>query len=835
MKIKYIAAVLFAAFAFKTGLAQDTAAVKAPVSVKLKAFKDVITSKAETKSGLLKIHKVDEHYYFEIPDDLLSREFLFTTRLVKVPTGSPRFGGELMNAIIVKFEKAPNNKLFVRAVTNVAQSDSTNVLSRAVRNANLDPIIFVLDLKARGADNKSSVVDMGDFFMKDNIISGFSADAKKVMRVSAPAADRSMLLSMNDYPKNIEVRSMKTYAMGGGGAAAVDSTGRGGEAGGENQGATAGSVTFEISNSVMIMPERPMQAQAADPRVGFYSDAYQVFSDAQQRVKDKSFITRTRLEVKPEDMAAYKAGKLVEPKEPLIYYVDPATPKQWRPYIIAGINDWNEAFKAAGFKNAIIGKEWPDNASVTDMEDVRYRVIRYFPSTSPASASPRVTDPRTGEILQTYIGWSHSRIKDLHDWYLIQEGAVDPGARSMKFDDALMGALIRADISKLVGSTLGLRENLSSSSTIPVEKLRDKKWLESHPFDNSIMDFNFFNYVAQPADQISRKGLIPRISDYDKWAIKWGYTNTGTTDFEKDKAIRLKWITDNVKPGSSLWYADSRIKNPSDPIDPRVQWADLGNDPIKASEYGINNLKIVMQNLNTWANTNTDDRSYYNVSDLYFTLEGQFSFLLRHVYSTIGGVNEDIKSVGDNGNVYAPEPKATQKAAVAFLNKEVFNTPTWIFNPAVLNKFATPAKMDNFQKFQETVLNYLLWQPRFYRMNTMAMRFDKDQVYSVDEMLTDLNMGLWAEVRNHQPVDSYKRMLQKSEIATLIRIMEGAEKQSNSDTDLSGSDVPVVLRSQLRDIVKQCKAAIAAYTDPLMVAHLQYVYEKIDNTLNPKK
>lgn len=828
LKLKFMP-FLFALFAYETGLAQDTTAVKKPVAAKLKAYKDVISAKAITKTGLFKVHVLDDHYYFEIPDSLLNREFLFTTRLSKVAAGSPRFGGEMMNAMIVSFEKAANDKLFVRAVTNVAQSNASDFISRALRNATIDPIIMVLDLKTRGVDGKSSVIDFTDFFMKDNLISGFDPEMKKQMGTGAPAADRSMLLSMEAYPKNIEIKSMKTYAMG----AARPAEGADPSAAAAPATASVG-VTFEISNSVMVMPENPMEIQVYDPRVGYTSGSYQIFSDAQQQVDVRRFITRNRLEVKPEDLARYKAGTLVEPKEPLIYYVDPATPKQWRQYIIAGINDWNEAFKAAGFKNAIIGKEWPENDKTMNLEDARYRVVRYFPSVSPFTINPKVSDPRTGEILQTYIGWSHSEIKTLHDWYMIQAGAADPNARSMKFSDELMGALIRSQISRNVGFTLGLRENLGSSSTIPMAQLRDKKWLESHPFNNSIMDLNYYNYVAQPEDKISRKGLIPGIGDYDKWAIKWGYTYTGAKDFESDKKVRLKWILDQAKAGSKLWFAGDQGGNPSDPIDPSVQWADLGNDPIKASEYGIKNLKVAMANLLKW--TVSADDTYYSTSDMYYTLCDQFSYLIRHVYSNVGGVYTTIKSIEQDGDVYVPVPKATQKASVAFLNKEVFNTPKWIYDQNVLNKFRKPAKKEQYQKMQDNTLFYLLTPNRLFRMNTATMRYGKEKSYTVDELLTDLNEGLWAELKNHQEVDNYKRILQKTEIAYMIKCAQEGDRLPDPSKplaeDLGGTDVPVVVRVHLKKIMDQCNAAISSYTDPVMVAHLEYVSGKIGKYLD---
>lgn len=830
MKLKFVP-FLFALFAFETGFAQDSAAVKKPAIAKLKAYNDIISAKAISKSGLFKVHIVDDRYYFEIPDSLLNREFLFTTRLSKVATGSPRFGGEVMNAMIVSFEKAANDKLFVRAVTNVAQSNSTDMISRALRNATVDPIIMVLDLKTRGTDGKSSVIDFTDFFLKDNLISGFDREMKKQMGTGAPAADRSMLLSMNAYPKNIEIKSLKTYSIGGG--AARPAEGADPSAASAPAATASVGVTFEISNSVMEMPRTPMEVQVYDPRVGYYSDSYQVFSDDQQQVEVKRFIIRNRLEVKPQDLAKYKAGVLVEPKEPLVYYVDPATPKQWRPYIIAGINDWNEAFKAAGFKNAIIGKEWPENDKTMSLEDASYRVIRYFPSTTPFTVNPRISDPRTGEILQSYVGWSHSEVKTLHDWYMIQEGAVDPNARSMKYSDELMGALIRSQISRNIGFTLGLRENLGSSATIPLEQLRDKKWLESHPFNNSIMDMNYYNYVAQPEDKISRKGLIPQIGDYDKWAIKWGYSYTGAKDFESDKKIRLKWIIDQAKPGSKLWFAPDQGGNPNDLVDPNVQWADLGNDQVKASEYGLKNLKVVMANLLKW--TTTGDNTYFNTSDLYYTLCDQFAFLIRHVYSNIGGVKTTIKSIEQDGDVYVPVAKATQKAAMAFLNREVFNTPAWLFDQNVLNKFRKPAKKEQYQKVQDNALMYLIGVTRLSRMNNTTMRYGKENTYTVDELFTDLNQGLWGELKSHQPVDNYKRILQKTAISYMIKLATDGEKipdlSKPGADDLSGTDVPVIIISHLKKIMEQCNAALPSYSDPIMVAHLKYVSDKIGNYL----
>jgi hypothetical protein len=504
--------------------------------------------------------------------------------------------------------------------------------------------------------------------------------------------------------------------------------------------------------------------------------------------------------------------------------------------MLAGINNWNEAFKAAGFKNAIIGKEWPENDKTMDLEDGRFRIIRYMPAITPFVDNNQVTDPRTGEIVQTYIGWSHSQVKTLHDWYMVQAGAVDEGARSMKFSEELMGALVTAEISRTVGFTLGLRENLGSSSTIAIERLRDKNWLATHPYDNSIMDFNHYNYVAQPTDMVSRKGLIPQISDYDKWAIKWAYSYTGATDFESDKKIRQKWIADNLKSNPNLLFSTQAPENkPSDISNPAAQWEDLSSNQVLAAEYGIKNLKYVMANLIKW--TTTDNNIYYNTSDLYLTLVSQYSFLMRHAFTQVGGVNENIKSIEQAGDVFTPVAKATQKAAVAFLNKEVFNTPTWILNPSVLNKFGKPAKKEEVTKMQEDALYHLVESNRLFRMNATTLRFGKEKAYGVDEMLTDLTKGLFVEVQNHQPIDAGKRYMQKLLVNYLLKTLTEGEASIDpgKENAISGTDIPVVLRSQLKAIMTQCKNAIASYTDLVTVAHLSYISEKINNTLNPRK
>jgi hypothetical protein len=805
---------------------QDTTAKKQEPS-RIKPYTEVIPVRAVTSNGLFVTHKVDDKYYFEIPDSLLERDFLFTTRLSKVATGSPAYGGEVVNNIIVSFEKAADNKLFLRASTNVAVADSNQAIARAVRNSTINPIIMVMEVKARNKENNGSVVDVTDFILKDNNITGFSPEAKKNLGLTSTAADRSYILSANAFPQNVEIKTVKTFAMG---AAPVPGSADGGTG---SPSASVG-VTMEMSNSIMLLPSQQMPARHADPRVGYYTESFKVFSDDQQKVEEKNFIVRQRLEPKKEDLEKYKKGELVEPKEAIVYYVDPATPKQWRPYIIAGINDWNEAFKAAGFKNAIIGKEWPQNDTTMCLEDASCKVVRYFPSGLSYSYSPRIYDPRSGEILQTYIGWSHNNLKSLHDWYFVQASAVDPRARNMRFSDELMGALIRAEISRQVGYSLGLKTNLAASSTVPTEKLRDKTWVEANGFSSSIMDYTHYNYVAQPGDNFSPNGLIPRIGDYDKWAIKYGYSYTGNTDFEKEKSEVLEWISKFQTNNAKLRFSSAANPNLNDPTDPTVQTEDLGNNAVKASEYGLNNLKIVMANLLKW--TREDMDMYDNPAMMYDNVMDWWGILIRHVYSQVGGVQENLKTVDQSGDVYTPVPKELQKQAVAFLNKEVFQEPTWLLDANVLNKFSKPAKREMVQRLQENAMYYILNSGRLYRMYTEAMRYKKEQVYTIDELMTDIRNGLWSELKLAQPIiNMNRRSMQKSWVENLSNVLKystTAPSQGSASPDLTTTDIPAVVRSHMNVVLQQCNEADVRCTDPMTKAHVRYVAARLKKILS---
>jgi len=803
-----------------------------PAKVGPKAFGEVITKKAVSQKGVFSVHFLDDKYYFEIPDNLLGRELLAVTRFTKVAGGARKYGGEEVNEQSLQFEKGPNQRIFMRVVTLISRADSTQTIAKAVKNSYLDPIVASFDIKALGKDSSSSVIDVTEFFKGDNQAVSLTPSAKRMFSLMGLASDRSYIESIKSYPINMEVRTVKTYnasaptpgsPMGGGGSASIPAA------------MNAGAVTLELNTSIRLLPKVPMNTRFFDSRVGYFADNFVQFSDDQHKVDNKVFAVRYSLEPKPADLEKYTRGELVEPIKPIIYYIDPATPKKWVPFLIAGVNDWNKAFEQAGWKNAIQGKEWP-NDSTMSLEDARFSVIRYFASDIENAYGPQVHDPRSGEILESHIGWYHNVMNLVHDWYMIQTAAVDPAARKIKFDDELMGNLIRFVSSHEVGHTLGLRHNMGSSSKTPVDSLRSKNWVEANGHTASIMDYARFNYVAQPEDNINQSGLFPHIGDYDKWAIKWGYTYTGVGD-EADKKINNKWIIDALSKSDRVWFGGEGFN-----ADPRAQSEDLSDNAVKASEYGIKNLQVIIKNLPEW--TKEEGDRYENLNDMYGQLVSQFNRYMGHVAKNIGGVNETFKSIEEPGDVYTPTPVAMQKSAMNFLQTQLFTTPKWILDNTILNKISSPIANERLQSIQTNVLKSLLEKGRLYRLITSTTRYG-NATYSLHDMMEDTRKGIFAELTSKKATDVYRRNLQKAYVAQLEDIIHpdaganaaaaaAASFRMGPSVDVENTDVVSEAKAQLKKLASNIQANKGGFTDANTVNHFDDLQDRIKHILDPK-
>ncbi|RKR85093.1 uncharacterized protein DUF5118 [Mucilaginibacter gracilis] len=803
-----------------TGQAIPPSAKAAP-----KPYKDVITAKAKTTVGLFTVHKIDDKIYFEIADSILNRDILIVSRLAKAGADTRNtsamtgYAGDVLNQSVIRFEKGPNNKLFIRELSYSERSkDSTQAMFKAVSNSNIQPIALAFDVKAYKKDTvtrqQASVIDMTDIINGDNDLFFFGSSKGK-FGISAYQADKSYLLDVSTYAINTEIKTVKTYSKNMGNA--MQSVN--GVAAPVTQGSPK-PVTVELNTSIVLLPKIPMQARYADDRVGYFTFDYTDFDANPQGIKRQSVIERWRLEPRDADLAKYKKGELVEPKKPIVIYIDPETPAKWVPYLIQGINDWNVAFESAGFKNAIVGKmaPTPQEDPTWSLDDARHSALVYKPSSVANASGPHITDPRSGEVIETHINWYHNIMKLVHDWYFVQAAAVDPKARKMQFDDELMGSLIRFVSSHEVGHTLGLLHNYGSSSTTPVEKLRDKAWVEANGHTPSIMDYARFNYVAQPEDHISEKGMFPRIGVYDKWAIEWGYKLIpDSKNADEEIPVLNQWIIAKAAD-KRYWFG-----NESNAEDPRMQSEDIGDNAMKASDYGIKNLKRITAHLKEW--TRKDNEGYDELQNMHEQIYSQLGRYVGHVVKNIGGRYENIKTVEQPGPVYTLVPAAIQRDAMDFLSRQVFTTPLWLVDNKIL-AYTGSSPVEIIGSLQEGALTRLINSTRINRM--LAAEAIEPATYKVSDLFNDLNTIIWSELVTRQPISIYRRNLQRSYLDKLCAIVKPAV------AGVKGSDVNSIAKAALIKLRLKIKAALPSVRDTMTRDHLNDMLGKIEVALSVK-
>ena len=785
----------------------------------LKPYAQVITPKAKSSFGFLTVHKVDNNYFFEIPDSMLNRDILIVNRISKAPTSRQKsrvgYPGDILGSKVIRFENKDNKRILIREYSYRERSENKDGMFQSVRNSNTQPIVanFGIETIKKDSLTRNYVINVSVFLQKENPLFSFDADSKEYIGLLNMVSEGTYIDTLKAFPKNIEISTTVTYQSKKGMS----------NVGFLETGSPRIPLTYELNSSMVLLPEVPMKARLFDPRVGYFTVGYTDFDSNPQGIEYKKLITRWRLE--PKDEAAYLRGELVEPKKPIIIYIDPATPKKWVPYLIQGVNDWQVAFEKAGFKNAIYALEAPTDDPSWSLEDARHSAIVYKPSDIPNASGPHINDPRTGEILETHINWYHNVMSLLRDWYMIQAGTIDEAARKMQLDDELMGQLIRFVSSHEVGHTLGLRHNFGSSHTVPVEKLRDKAWVEANGHTPSIMDYARFNYVAQPEDGITRAGIFPRIGIYDKWSIEWGYRWLPQFQTPEDEvAFSNQSIIEKLKTDVRYTFGTE-----SDPNDPRNQSEDLGDDSMLASLYGIKNLKRIVPQILTWSYE--PNKSYAGAGEIYSGVVSQFNRYLGHVTKNVAGIYSNSITVEQTDEI-AREfvPANIQKRAIAFLNEQLFTTPEWLIDRQLMEK-AKILPVNVICSLQSGVLARLINKNTLDKMSENEILNGK-KAYTSAQMFNDLKKVIWSNLGQS---DIYKRNMQKAYVENLINLLD---KKGNADKNASGkrpaySEAPAIAHGQLTEL-KRLATSAASMTSGTAKGHYQNLITLIDNALSNK-
>ena len=782
-----------------------------------KNYSDVITKDAVTDAGLFNVHKVGAKYYFEIPDSLLRRDFLWITRFAAIPAG---FGGGFVNAgssvseQLIVWEKI-DNRILLRSKSVSSFSADSLPINISVQANNYMPVIYAFDIAANGGSRQSSVIEVTRLFQTDvKAISGLAAQLRTAYKVTRLDETRSFISSMKSFPLNVEVRQDLSY-----------------DAAEPPANSNSGTISVLMNQSIVLLPKVPMQPRLNDDRVGYFNINKIDYGSEAYKADEISYIRRWRME--PKDVAAYKRGELVEPIKPIVYYLDPATPAKLRPYIKAGVEAWQKVFEKAGFKNAILAKDPPTPQEDPDFnpEDVRYSVVRYVASTTRNAVGPSVSDPRSGEIIESDIIWYHNHLRSYRNRYMLETGAANTKARSLNTPMDELGDMMKYVITHEIGHALGLPHNMKASSAYPVDSLRSATFTNKFGIAATIMDYARFNYVAQPGDKNVR--YTRQLGPYDDYVINWGYRYLPDARSAQDEVTTLgKWIEE--KANNPMYRFGS-----GESFDPESQTEDIGDDAIKSSTYALKNLKAVLPKLYDWTAGETND--YEDLNELYGELTSSLARYVGHVITNVGGVKNERKKPGQQGEVFTPIVAKKQVAAVDWLLENAFSSPTWLNQSKFINNMEHAGHVDNIRGLQVRYLNTLLSPDRLTRLMENEVR---NVDYNANDMVGQLQKGIWSELATGSKIDIYRRNLQKAYIDRMGFMLaeqpapapSAQQRQSNgTPVNLSQSDLRSIARAHLVKLSQQLKVAALKHQDDLTRFHIDDSIFRIGEILNPGK
>jgi hypothetical protein len=771
----------------------------------IRPYDRVITKEAKSDPGLFTVHRIKEKIYYEIPKRELDRELLWVSQIARTTLGVG-YGGQAVGNRVVKWQLV-NNRILLRNISYNVVAEASQPIARAVQAANNDAIIMAFNIEAIGKDD-APVIEVTRLFTTE--VTEFSARTRLRARGFDPT--RSFIERAVSFPENIEIEASHTFTN--------PPTEMPTIAAPPNPflgaGMGTGSATVLMHYSMVRLPEKPMMPRLFDERVGYFSVRKQDYGKDEQRAPERTYITRWRLEKKDESAA------ISDPVKPIVYYIDPATPTKWVPFIKKGVEDWQPAFEAAGFRRAIIAREAPKDDPDWSPEDARFSVIRWLPSTIENASGPHIHDPRTGEILESDIQFYHNVMNLARAWYFVQAGPLDPRAQKLPLPDDLMGELIRYVAAHEVGHTLGFQHNMKASSLYTIEQIRDPNFVKKMSHTPTLMDYSRFNYVAQPEDKIAVEDLIPKIGPYDTWATMWGYKPIpGAKSSEEEKKALDEWAREQDKT-PHLRFSTAKSRG-SDPGENTEAVGDI--DAVRATELGLKNLKRVAGMLLSATSTSSGE-PYDDLEEIFGRMLGQWRLEMGHVTQIVGGFNSQQKHIGQEGVLFTAVAKERQAAAVKFLNENAFATPTWMIRPEILRRIETDGTISRIRVTQQGLLSQLLSSARFARLIEQE-EIDRTSYRAVD-LLTDVRKGVWSELNGTSAIriDAFRRNLQR----TYLDLMNDKLNGRAPVTD----DQRPFIRGELKALNGEIGRAIARTTDRAVRLHLEDAHDLIVKILDPK-
>ena len=784
-----------------------------------KPYAEVVTDEAQTEAGLFTVHRVEGKVLFEIPDSLFNRDLLSVNRIAQVPAGIGGYipAGSKTAETVLRWER-DGDRVRLRTQSFAAVADDALPIAQSVRVNNFQPVLAAFDVAAIAPDSHAVVVDVTPLYTTDvPSLAGLSTAQRTQFKVRRLDSDRTFVDAVRAFPENVNVRYTQTY-----------------DAAEPPQGDGSGTLSLQMYQSFVLLPEDPMTPRLEDERVGWFTVEQVDYGRDDQKAAERSYVRRWRLV--PSDTAAYLRGELVAPVEPIVYTLDPATPERWRPYFCQGVEDWNVAFEAAGFREAVRCEMPPAAGDSTqfDPEDVRYSTVRYVASTTRNAQGPSVSDPRTGEILESDIIWYHNHIRSYRNRLLIETGAANPQARSLTIDEGLIGETMRQVIAHEIGHALGLPHNMIASSAFPTDSLRSPAFTSRYGVAATIMDYARQNYVAQPGDGVTR--FVRGIGPYDLYAIEWGYRWYPDVEAPDDEAARLDALIEA--------HADDptyRFSTGFGGTNPDAQTEDLGSDPVASTAYAVANLRRVVPNLIAW--TSTPGEGYDDLGEIYGELLGMWRRYQGHVVTLIGGVRETPRATDQPGVVYAPVGREEQERALAHLEAHVLQTPTWLLDPDILRRLQPTGGVDRVRALQVSILDQMLDPMRLGRL-VEAEAIDAAgglEAYPLQAYMADLRGAVFSELGAPRPaVDPFRRNLQRGYVERLAALMTADEPSVPSQfrylvVDVSQSDVRAAARGALRRVQADAEAALPRTRDAATRDHLADLAARVEAALDPAR